>query len=160
MYLFVERDLKFFFVCILGADKLSKQQEVTWPCQGLWPPLQHGPRECEGNVDWGIWISLCYCLIIIIMPRSHMSQLIDVFCILQIPKTGKGKKKALPVNKDRFISKMFLRGDSVIIVLRNPKWGPRPKIWIWTLVSTGNLVRSHRLLVKTSFSISIEENWN
>ncbi|CAN1292568.1 Probable small nuclear ribonucleoprotein Sm D2 [Linum perenne] len=27
----------------------------------------------------------------------------------------------LPVNKDRFISKMFLRGDSVILVLRNPK---------------------------------------
>ena len=42
--------------------------------------------------------------------------------MLQVPKTGKGKKKALPVNKDRFISKMFLRGDSVIIVLRNPKW--------------------------------------
>ncbi|KAK8667916.1 hypothetical protein V6N13_105392 [Hibiscus sabdariffa] len=39
----------------------------------------------------------------------------------RVPKTGKGKKKALPVNKDRFISKMFLRGDSVIIVLRNPK---------------------------------------
>ncbi|URE02364.1 hypothetical protein MUK42_02058 [Musa troglodytarum] len=33
----------------------------------------------------------------------------------------KGKKKALPVNKDRFISKMFLGEDSVIIVLRNPK---------------------------------------
>ncbi|CAH1447512.1 unnamed protein product [Lactuca virosa] len=31
------------------------------------------------------------------------------------------KKKALIVNKDIFISKMFLRGDSVIIVLRNPK---------------------------------------
>ncbi|XP_027163759.1 small nuclear ribonucleoprotein Sm D2 [Coffea eugenioides] len=39
----------------------------------------------------------------------------------EVPKTGKGKKKALPINKDRFISKMFLRGDSVIIVLRNPK---------------------------------------
>ncbi|KAF2305671.1 hypothetical protein GH714_007420 [Hevea brasiliensis] len=39
----------------------------------------------------------------------------------EVPKTGKGKKKAMPVNKDRFISKMFLRGDSVIIVLRNPK---------------------------------------
>lgn len=25
-----------------------------------------------------------------------------------------------PVNKDRFISKMFLRGDSVILVLKNP----------------------------------------
>lgn len=33
----------------------------------------------------------------------------------ETPK-GKGKK---PVNKDRFISKMFLRGDSVILVLRN-----------------------------------------
>ncbi|CAK7339365.1 unnamed protein product [Dovyalis caffra] len=30
-------------------------------------------------------------------------------------------EKALPVNKDRFISKLFLRGDSIIIVLRNPK---------------------------------------
>ncbi|KAK4050450.1 mRNA splicing protein [Microbotryomycetes sp. JL201] len=30
--------------------------------------------------------------------------------------SGKGKK---PVNKDRFISKMFLRGDSVVLVLRN-----------------------------------------
>ncbi|KAJ3415016.1 N-alpha-acetyltransferase 10 [Chytridiales sp. JEL 0842] len=37
----------------------------------------------------------------------------------ETPKTGKGKKKAKPVNKDRFISKMFLRGDSVILVLRN-----------------------------------------
>jgi small nuclear ribonucleoprotein D2 len=38
----------------------------------------------------------------------------------EAPKTGKGKKKARPVNKDRFISKMFLRGDSVILVLSNP----------------------------------------
>jgi small nuclear ribonucleoprotein D2 len=38
----------------------------------------------------------------------------------EMPKTGKGKKRAKPVNKDRFISKMFLRGDSVILVLRNP----------------------------------------
>eukprot|EP01103_Thecamoeba_quadrilineata_P012086 TRINITY_DN3034_c0_g1_i2.p1 TRINITY_DN3034_c0_g1~~TRINITY_DN3034_c0_g1_i2.p1 ORF type:complete len:125 (-),score=34.51 TRINITY_DN3034_c0_g1_i2:561-935(-) len=38
----------------------------------------------------------------------------------EIPKTGKGKKKAKPVNKDRFISKLFLRGDSVILILRNP----------------------------------------
>eukprot|EP00471_Norrisiella_sphaerica_P001423 CAMPEP_0184479268 /NCGR_PEP_ID=MMETSP0113_2-20130426/1061_1 /TAXON_ID=91329 /ORGANISM="Norrisiella sphaerica, Strain BC52" /LENGTH=101 /DNA_ID=CAMNT_0026857311 /DNA_START=41 /DNA_END=346 /DNA_ORIENTATION=+ len=38
----------------------------------------------------------------------------------EIPKRGKGKSKAKPVNKDRFISKMFLRGDSVILVLRNP----------------------------------------
>lgn len=36
------------------------------------------------------------------------------------PRLGKGKAKSKPVNKDRFISKMFLRGDSVILVLRNP----------------------------------------
>lgn len=38
----------------------------------------------------------------------------------EIPRTGKGKKKVKPVNKDRVISKMFLRGDSVVLVLRNP----------------------------------------
>ena len=34
-------------------------------------------------------------------------------------KKGKGKK-AKPVSKDRYVAKMFLRGDSVILVLRNP----------------------------------------
>ena len=39
----------------------------------------------------------------------------------EMPKSGKGqKKKGKPVNKDRYISKMFLRGDSVILVLKNP----------------------------------------
>jgi small nuclear ribonucleoprotein D2 len=42
----------------------------------------------------------------------------------ELPKTGKGKKKANPVAKDRFISKMFLRGDSVILVLKNPLGNP------------------------------------
>lgn len=36
----------------------------------------------------------------------------------ETPNSGKGKK-GKPVNKDRFISKMFLRGDSVVLVLRN-----------------------------------------
>jgi|TARA_B100001142_G_C14336509_1_gene656113 small nuclear ribonucleoprotein D2 len=39
----------------------------------------------------------------------------------EVPKTGKGIKKATPVSRDRFISKMFLRGDSVILVVRNPR---------------------------------------
>jgi len=38
----------------------------------------------------------------------------------ETPKAGKGAAKSKPVNKDRYISKMFLRGDSVILVLRNP----------------------------------------
>jgi small nuclear ribonucleoprotein D2 len=37
------------------------------------------------------------------------------------PKSGKGKKKSKPVNKTRFFAKMFLRGDSVILIIRNPK---------------------------------------
>ena len=35
-------------------------------------------------------------------------------------KKGKNKGKRKIINRDRFISKMFLRGDSVILVLRNP----------------------------------------
>ncbi|XP_059822061.1 small nuclear ribonucleoprotein Sm D2-like [Hypanus sabinus] len=37
----------------------------------------------------------------------------------EVPKSGK-VKKSKPVNKDRYISKMFPRGDSVTVVLRNP----------------------------------------
>lgn len=43
----------------------------------------------------------------------------------ETPKTGKGKKKAKPVNRDRYIPKLFLRGDSVILVLRNPRLAGR-----------------------------------
>ncbi|XP_048318188.1 uncharacterized protein LOC112489253 isoform X1 [Ziziphus jujuba] len=39
---------------------------------------------------------------------------------MEVPQTGKDKKKARPVTKDRLINKMFPRGDSVIIVVRNP----------------------------------------
>ena len=38
----------------------------------------------------------------------------------EVPKSGKGKKRSKAINRDRFISKLFLRGDSVILVLRNP----------------------------------------
>ncbi|KAJ3305270.1 mRNA splicing protein [Kappamyces sp. JEL0829] len=36
----------------------------------------------------------------------------------ETPKTGKGVKKAKLVGKERFISQLFLRGDSVILVKR------------------------------------------
>ncbi len=38
----------------------------------------------------------------------------------EMPAAGKGKKKSKPINRDRFIPKLFLRGDSVILVLKNP----------------------------------------
>ena len=33
---------------------------------------------------------------------------------------GKGAKKSKPVNKDRFIPKLFIRGDGVVLILKNP----------------------------------------
>jgi small nuclear ribonucleoprotein D2 len=36
---------------------------------------------------------------------------------------GKGAKKSKTVNKDRFIPKLFIRGDGVILVLKNPLGG-------------------------------------
>jgi small nuclear ribonucleoprotein D2 len=33
----------------------------------------------------------------------------------EVPKGNGAGKKAKPITKDRFISKMFLRGDSVIL---------------------------------------------
>jgi small nuclear ribonucleoprotein D2 len=35
-------------------------------------------------------------------------------------KGGRGKKRGTSINKDRYVSKMFLRGDSVILVVSNP----------------------------------------
>lgn len=38
---------------------------------------------------------------------------------IEVFKIGKGKKKFKFVNKDRYIFKMFFRGDFVILILRN-----------------------------------------
>ena len=55
------------------------------------------------------------------LPKSGKGNVdIAVIYVLVITRFISGKKKAKPVNKDRYISKMFLRGDSVILVLKNP----------------------------------------
>uniref|UniRef100_A0A452V9S6 Small nuclear ribonucleoprotein Sm D2 n=1 Tax=Ursus maritimus TaxID=29073 RepID=A0A452V9S6_URSMA len=41
----------------------------------------------------------------------------------KVPKSGKAKKKYKPVNKDRYIYKMFLTWDSDIMVLQNHHCG-------------------------------------
>ena len=53
----------------------------------------------------------------------HMNMVLENVCEMwtEMPKGNKGKKSH-PVPRERYISKMFLRGDSVILVLRNPKW--------------------------------------
>ncbi|OWK16078.1 hypothetical protein Celaphus_00004623 [Cervus elaphus hippelaphus] len=56
------------------------------------------------------------------VPTRHCNMVLENVKEMwtEVPKSCKGKKKSKPVNKDRYISKMFLRGDSVIVVLRNP----------------------------------------
>ncbi|GBG27142.1 Small nuclear ribonucleoprotein Sm D2 [Hondaea fermentalgiana] len=39
----------------------------------------------------------------------------------EAPKQGKGAARAKAVEKDRKISKLFLRGDCVIMVVKNPQ---------------------------------------
>src|SRR5687767_3214365 len=48
----------------------------------------------------------------------HMNMVLENVCEIW-NELSKGKKSK-PTNKERFISKMFLRGDSVILVLKNP----------------------------------------
>jgi small nuclear ribonucleoprotein D2 len=52
----------------------------------------------------------------------HMNMILENACELwtEMSKKNKGKK-AQPRNMERYISKLFLRGDSVILVLKNPK---------------------------------------
>lgn len=38
----------------------------------------------------------------------------------EVSKGGKGRKRGSAVNKDRYVSKLFLRGDSVILIMSNP----------------------------------------
>lgn len=38
----------------------------------------------------------------------------------EVSKGGKGRTRGAQVNKDRYVSKMFLRGDSVILIMSNP----------------------------------------
>ena len=55
----------------------------------------------------------------------HMNMVLESVLEMwtEMPKKGKGKR-ARPQYKERYIPKLFLRGDSVIIVIKNPKWDP------------------------------------
>ena len=52
----------------------------------------------------------------------HMNMILEnaIEMWTEVPKGNKGRKSHA-VNRERFISKLFLRGDSVILVLKNPK---------------------------------------
>lgn len=56
-----------------------------------------------------------HCNLLLIDAREMWTETVKV------PSEDKSKKIKRIVNKDRYISRMLLRGDSVICVLRNPQ---------------------------------------
>ena len=88
------------------------------------------------------------------LPRNGNTQAIDLLLhILMV-----GKKKAKPVNKDRFISKMFLRGDSVILVLKNPLAAAGPQ-WEAMLPCCSNVREWSFVSDHYQFCIFINNFW-
>jgi hypothetical protein len=67
---------------------------------------------------------LCLCVLTPYNPQKiddHHRLLEDVKEMwTETSKGGKGKTRGTAVNKDRYVSKMFLRGDSVILIVSNP----------------------------------------
>lgn len=53
---------------------------------------------------------------VLVLARRVLEDVREIWT--EVPK-GKGTK-GRPVNRERVVKKMFLRGDSVILVLRNP----------------------------------------
>lgn len=53
----------------------------------------------------------------------HMNMILENVCEMwtELPKGNNKGKKAKPVNRERYFTKLFVRGDSVILILRNPK---------------------------------------
>jgi len=97
-------------------EKLEQEQFNTGPMQVLTKSVKEHTQvliKCRNNRTL-----LCY----VKAFDRHMNMVLEQVREMwkETPKTGKGKKKAKPVNKDRYMSKLFLRGDSVILVLRNP----------------------------------------
>lgn len=65
------------------------------------------------------------CLPRALIPQAfdrHMNMILENVKEMwtEVSGRGKGAKKSKPVAKDRFIPKLFLRGDMVILVLKNP----------------------------------------
>ena len=54
----------------------------------------------------------------------HLNLLLENVKEVWTDRNSQKESKTPSSNKDRFISKLFLRGDSIILVLKNPKWVP------------------------------------
>ena len=69
-----------------------------------------------------------------------------------MPRKG---KKGSAVTKSRYIPKMFLRGDSVIYILKNPKWFCNI-LFILSTSTTNCIICSRK--TKSVYSLSYHQN--
>ncbi|KAF4347367.1 hypothetical protein G4B88_020383 [Cannabis sativa] len=96
-------------------------EEDIRPVSQLMMSVKNNTQVIMLSCDYIVLFHFCaLCSLIVETTKCFSVEHYNVV-LENVLKTRKGKKKAQPVNKDRFISKIFLHGDSVIIVLRNPK---------------------------------------
>ncbi|KAI4904806.1 hypothetical protein NFI96_026882 [Prochilodus magdalenae] len=99
---------------VLGGDVPAVRVSVMGPLPGKWI-RDVVMKSCRSR-----WAEVPHSVCLVGFRHCNMVLENVKEMWTEVPKSGKGKKKSKPVNKDRYISKMFLRGDSVIVVLRNP----------------------------------------
>lgn len=97
-------------------DKLEQQEFETGPMSVLTNSVKEGTQVlvfCRNNKKLLAKVKAFdrHCNMVLENVKEMWTE---------APKASKGQKKKKPINKDRYISKLFLRGDTVILVLRNP----------------------------------------
>ena len=108
------------FQACLQPLEFQEQQKVAGKSEGIWQTLQHGVGRGQGDVDRVTKDRQRYTITHYYeMKYQNPKHSLSLWFVIN-RNYFVGAKKAKPVNKDRFISKMFLRGDSVILVLKNP----------------------------------------
>ena len=63
-------------------------------------------------------LTLCFCVLLVGYERRLLEDVKEMWT--ETSKGGKGQTRGMAINKDRYVSKMFLRGDSVIVIVSNP----------------------------------------
>ncbi|KAF3816154.1 hypothetical protein GH733_014743 [Mirounga leonina] len=80
-----------------------------------------------------------------------------------VPKNGKGKKKYKPVNKDRYISKMFLTGDIMALQNYHCRQGGSPQNentrhkWLSCMRKEGSSGKSQEILVALDAELDLRK---
>ena len=96
------------------------------------------------------YLSLCVCVVGVSIDVSFCYRLLEDVKEMwtETSKGGKNKgssgTRGTTMNKDRYISKLFLRGDSVILIVSNPVALVAPSTTQWSTNRSGSFGMSTR----------------